>query len=200
MAAEIERGVAMVLSHRVALWLHTVDPVPASVPDFGLVGESEPIVRLRQEIQAAAQLDVPVLLRGETGTGKELAARALHRAGARRERPFVAVNMAVLTPSLAAAELFGAARGAYTGADRNKTGYFQRAEGGTLFLDEIGEVTPEVQTMLLRALENHEIPTRRQCRDPPGRRPGDRRHRLGSRGGHRGWTVPGSPAASARGL
>jgi len=156
-AAEIERGVVLVLGRRIALLLHPVDPVPVAVPGFGLVGESAATLRLRQEIRSAAGLDVPVLLRGETGTGKELVARALHEAGKRRKGPYVAVNMAALPPSLAAAELFGAARGAYTGADRTKIGFFQSAQGGTLFLDEVGDMPSEVQALLLRALESREI-------------------------------------------
>ncbi len=156
-AAEVEAGVVFVLSRRIALLLHLVDWVPVSVPHFGLVGESPPTLRLRQEIRSAAETEVPVLLCGETGTGKELVARAIHDAGRRRERPFVAVNMGALVASLAASELFGAVRGAYTGAERKKPGFFQSAEGGTLFLDEIGEASPEVQVLLLRALENHEV-------------------------------------------
>jgi two-component system nitrogen regulation response regulator GlnG len=98
-----------------------------------------------------------VLLRGESGTGKELVAEALHQAGRRRDGPFVAVNMAAVPASLAAAELFGAARGAFTGADRRRDGFFARAHGGTLFLDEVGEMPAEVQTLLLRCLETGEI-------------------------------------------
>jgi two-component system nitrogen regulation response regulator GlnG len=112
---------------------------------------------LRQEIARAAPSDVPVLLRGETGTGKELVARALHEHGPRREGPWVAVNMAAIPPQLAAAELFGVEKGAFTGATSRKRGYFQHAEGGTLFLDEIGETPPDVQALLLRALESGEI-------------------------------------------
>jgi len=156
-AAQVERGVVFVLSRRVALLLYPVDPLPPEVPHFGLVGESAELVRVRREIEIAAELDVPVLLRGETGTGKELVGRAIHSAGNRRERPYVAVNMGALVPSLAASELFGASRGAYTGAERRKAGYFEGADGGTLFLDEIGEVPAEVQVLLLRALENREI-------------------------------------------
>lgn len=156
-ATQIEAGVVLVLARRVALLLHLMDPVPPVLPSFGLEGSSDAILRLRQEVRAAAELDVPVLLRGESGTGKELAARALHDIGRRRHRPFVAVNMGALPPSLAAAELFGAVRGAYTGADRAKQGFFQRAEGGTLFLDEIGAAPMEVQVALLRALESGEI-------------------------------------------
>lgn len=156
-AAEIQRGVVLVLARRIALLLYPVDPVPVAVPGFGLIGDSAATVRLRLEIRSAAGLDVPVLLRGATGTGKELVARALHEAGKHRQGPYVTVNLAALSPSLAASELFGAVRGAYTGADRPKTGYFRAAEGGTLFLDEIGEIPPEVQVMLLRALETRQI-------------------------------------------
>jgi two-component system nitrogen regulation response regulator GlnG len=156
--ARLERGAVLLLAGRVVLLLSRLDPVGmAGGPDFGLVGESATMIALRREIQRVAGLDVPVLLRGETGTGKELIARALHDAGHRRERPYLAVNMAAVPPTLAAAELFGASRGAYTGADRRRDGHFQRADGGTLFLDEVGETPPEIQGLLLRALETREI-------------------------------------------
>ncbi len=99
----------------------------------------------------------PVLLRGESGTGKELVVQAIQRSGPRREAPYFAVNVAAVPSALAAAELFGAAKGAFSGADRRRPGYFQRADGGTLFLDEIGEMPPEVQVLLLRALESKEV-------------------------------------------
>jgi len=156
--ARLERGVVLLLAGRVVLLLSRIDPVGlAGAPGFGLAGESAPVHALRREIQRVAGLDVPVLLRGETGTGKELVARALHDAGPRHGRPWIALNMAAVPPSLAAAELFGAARGAYTGADRKRDGAFQRADGGTLFLDEVGETPPEVQALLLRALETREV-------------------------------------------
>ena len=157
-SAEIQRGVVLQVGRRVVLLLH-VSPLSAvrEDHDLGLVGENAELARVRQEIRRLASLDLPVLLRGATGTGKELVARALHETGARRERPFVAINMATVAPSLAASELFGATRGAFTGAAREKVGLFQHAEGGTLFLDEIGETPSEVQPMLLRALESHEI-------------------------------------------
>jgi two-component system nitrogen regulation response regulator GlnG len=102
-------------------------------------------------------VNAPVLLRGESGTGKELVAHAIHEASPRRTGPYVAVNMAAIPPSLAAAELFGATRGAFTGADHDRPGYFSRAHRGTLFLDEIGETAPEVQALLLRVLEAGEV-------------------------------------------
>jgi two-component system nitrogen regulation response regulator GlnG len=156
--ARLERGVVLLLAGRMVLLLSRLDPVGLTgARDFGLVGESAPMIALRQEIRRVAGLAVPVLLRGETGTGKELVARALHDAGPRRSRPYLTVNMAAIPATLAAAELFGAARGAYTGADRKRDGYFQRADGGTLFLDEVGETPSEVQALLLRALESGEI-------------------------------------------
>ena len=156
--ARLGRGAVLLLAGRVVLLLSRLDPMGvAGASDFGLVGESAPMIALRREIQRVAGLDVPVLLRGETGTGKELIARALHDAGRRRERPYLAVNMAAVPATLAAAELFGASRGAYTGADRKRDGHFQRADGGTLFLDEVGETPLEVQALLLRALETREI-------------------------------------------
>ena len=156
---QIDAGLCLLLARKVALWLHRGVPKgkESSAPHFGMVGESVGMLRLRRDIQRLAGLDVPVLLRGETGTGKELVARALHEGGSRCHGPFVAVNMGVLNPSLAAAELFGAARGAYTGADHQKHGYFRDAHGGTLLLDEIAEAPPEVQVMLLRVLETREM-------------------------------------------
>ncbi|MEA2695127.1 MAG: hypothetical protein QOJ16_4514 [Acidobacteriota bacterium] len=157
-AAEVERGAVLLLANRVALLLHFLDPLGVpGVPRFGLVGESLAVVQLRREIGRVAALPVPVLLRGATGTGKELVARALHEAGPRRQAPYLAVNMGAIPTTLAAAELFGAARGAFTGADRKREGWFSRAHGGTLFLDEVGETPLEVQALLLRTLESGEI-------------------------------------------
>ncbi|HZF09769.1 MAG TPA: sigma 54-interacting transcriptional regulator [Thermoanaerobaculia bacterium] len=158
--SEIERGVVLELAGRVALLLHSVvegEGASLETPHFDLVGESDGIARVRREIAQVADLDVPVLLRGETGTGKELVAQALHRASRRRAAAFLSVNLAAVPASLAASELFGAARGAYTGAVSGHTGYFERAQGGTFFLDEIGDAPVEVQVSLLRALESGEI-------------------------------------------
>ncbi|HSK78234.1 MAG TPA: sigma-54 dependent transcriptional regulator [Thermoanaerobaculia bacterium] len=155
---DVERGVVLELADRVVLLLHTFPTQPFDAPErFGLVGESEAILRVRHEIRRVSDLDVPVLLRGETGTGKELVARAMHQAGKRRNSPCLCLNMGAIPATLATSELFGAVKGSFTGAVRDQAGYFQRAHGGTLFLDEIGEAPAEVQVMLLRVLETGEI-------------------------------------------
>jgi DNA-binding NtrC family response regulator len=155
---DVERGVVLELADRVVLLLHIVPATPIQAAEhFGLVGESEGLLRVRHEIRRVAELDVPVLLRGETGTGKELVARAVHDASRRRSGPCLCVNMGAIPASLAVSELFGSVRGSFTGSVRDQTGYFQRAHGGTLFLDEIGEAPPEVQVMLLRVLETGEV-------------------------------------------
>ncbi len=157
-AAEIERGSVLLLAHRVALLLHLLPPfLQPEAERFGLIGDSTALAILCREIQRVSVIATPVLLRGETGTGKELVARAIHASGPRRDRPYLALNLGAVPPALAAAELFGAARGAFTGADRRRVGHFERADTGTLFLDEVGEASPEVQVLLLRALESGEI-------------------------------------------
>jgi two-component system nitrogen regulation response regulator GlnG len=157
-AAEVDRGVVLLLAGQVVLLLHRFRPVfPGSLPRYGLVGLSDPLLDLCRQIARVADLHVPVLLRGASGTGKELVAAALHRASSRRDGPFVALNMGALPASLAAAELFGTTRGAYTGAEHARRGSFRRAHGGTLFLDEIGETPQETQPLLLRALESGEV-------------------------------------------
>jgi two-component system nitrogen regulation response regulator GlnG len=156
--ADLARGVVLELSGRIVLLLHHFTP-PAAEPArrFGLVGDSAEMARIRLDIERIADLGVPVLLRGETGTGKELVARAIHEEGPRRGGPFVGINLGAIPASLCTSELFGAVQGAFTGAVRAQDGYFRRADGGTLFLDEVGEAPPEVQVMLLRALETSEI-------------------------------------------
>jgi two-component system, NtrC family, nitrogen regulation response regulator GlnG len=162
-AAEVRQGVVLELADRVVLLLHEAgapgrsERLASIAPVGGLIGESEGIKRVRDEIRRVADLDVPVLIRGETGTGKELVAHAIHAASRRGGSLCLSVNMGAIPPALAPAELFGTVRGAYTGAVRDQPGYFQRADGGTLFLDEIGEAPPEVQVMLLRVLETAEV-------------------------------------------
>jgi len=121
-----------------------------------LVRNSESMQAAAKLIKQVAQSDVPVLLRGETGVGKDLVARAIHERSRRSEHPFVAVNCGGFTEELFASEIFGHKRGAFTGAHADKPGRFGLAEGGTLFLDEIGEVPSKNQVELLRALESHE--------------------------------------------
>jgi two-component system response regulator HydG len=108
---------------------------------------------VRRLVAQVARTDTTVLIRGETGTGKELVAHAIHRASARAEQPFVAVHCAALAESVLESELFGHERGAFTGAVARKRGRFELAQGGTLFLDEIGEISEAVQVKLLRAIE-----------------------------------------------
>jgi len=156
--AEVEQGVVLEIGESVLLMLHHLPAEDQTSPvDYGLVGESESLVELRREVRRVADLAVPVLLRGETGTGKELLARAIHLASRRREQTYLSINLGAIPGSLAASELFGAAKGSYTGSVRSHQGYFLRADGGTLFLDEVAEAPPEVQVMLLRVLETGEV-------------------------------------------
>jgi two-component system, NtrC family, nitrogen regulation response regulator GlnG len=155
--AKLDDGVVIELGQWTAVLLHSVVPGAALRPAYGLVGESAAIRALRMEIARVADLDVPVLLRGETGTGKELVARALHDAGPRSRGPCVAVNLGAVPAATAVSQLFGHTKGAFSGATSDHEGYFGDADGGTLFLDEIGEAGVDVQVMLLRALENGEI-------------------------------------------
>jgi two-component system response regulator HydG len=122
-----------------------------------MIGASPAIARVREIIQRAGPTNVPVLILGETGTGKELAARALHAASSRRAGPFVAVNASAVPHELIESELFGHEKGAFTGAAERKIGFCERAHQGTLFLDEIGEMAPAVQSKLLRFLQDHEV-------------------------------------------
>ncbi|HEX8115179.1 MAG TPA: sigma 54-interacting transcriptional regulator [Kofleriaceae bacterium] len=153
-------GVPIVLADRVVLVLHLVERGADARGDgdpMGMVGRGLGMTRLRRAIAQVADLEVPVLIRGETGTGKERVARALHDGGPRRSRPFISVNLATISRELVASELFGAIRGAFTGAARDRDGLFRAARDGTLFLDEVGEASPEVQAALLRVLETGEL-------------------------------------------
>ncbi len=126
-------------------------------PLDGVIGQSMPMRRLARAVRRLAGLRAPVLIRGETGTGKELVAHALHRLSPRAKAPFVPINMGSVSPEMADGELFGHERGAFTGAVATRAGVFEAARGGTLFLDEVAELPPLAQSKLLRALENGEV-------------------------------------------
>jgi two-component system response regulator HydG len=122
-----------------------------------LIGASDAMARVRLAVDAAARVPFTVLIEGESGSGKELVAREIHRLGPRRQRAFCAINCAALTDELCEAELFGHARGAFTGAVGDRAGLFEEADGGTLFLDEVSELSPRAQAKLLRAIQEGEI-------------------------------------------
>jgi formate hydrogenlyase transcriptional activator len=122
-----------------------------------IVGSSEPLRKVLHQLRKVAPSDSTVLILGETGTGKELVARALHKQSSRSARAFIAVNCAAIPPSLIASELFGHEKGAFTGATERRIGRFEAANGGTIFLDEVGDLPAEVQISLLRVLQEHEV-------------------------------------------
>ncbi|HWP88776.1 MAG TPA: sigma-54 dependent transcriptional regulator, partial [Burkholderiales bacterium] len=122
----------------------------------GLIGKSLPIDKLRQQISQYANAPFPVLIEGESGSGKELIASALHSQSTRAAKPFLALNCAAISPNLVEPTLFGYSKGAFTGATTSRAGYFEDAKDSTLFLDEIGELPLELQAKLLRVLENGE--------------------------------------------
>ena len=126
--------------------------------DYGaIVGASDAMRRVFSELDRIVESELPVLISGESGTGKELAARAIHKNGPRAKRPFISENCAAIPESLLESELFGHAKGAFTGAHRAKRGLFEAADGGTLFLDEIGDMSPTMQMKLLRVLQEGEV-------------------------------------------
>ncbi len=122
-----------------------------------ILGESAAIRSVREFISRVAAISTTVLITGETGTGKELVARAIHRNSLRAKKPFIAINCAAVTESLLESELFGHERGAYTGADKSRSGLFEAAHEGTIFLDEVAEMSPAAQAKLLRVLADGEI-------------------------------------------
>ena len=159
---ELKRGLSIRFGHGVVCWLRLSQPQPdvaAHVADVGndFAGVSPEALAVRRLIDIAARCDLSTLLCGETGVGKEIVARAIHARSHRNQFPLVSVNMAALPETLADAELFGVARGAYTGAE-TRAGYFQAADGGTLLLDEIGETPLSLQPKLLRTLQEGEVP------------------------------------------
>ncbi|MCB1319135.1 MAG: sigma-54-dependent Fis family transcriptional regulator, partial [Leptospiraceae bacterium] len=122
-----------------------------------IIGHATALHDVLEKCRQVAPADVTVLIEGESGTGKELIANLLHENSARSSRPFIKVNCGAITRTLLESELFGAVKGAYTGADRSRPGYFESANGGTIFLDEIGEMDLESQVRLLRVIEEKEV-------------------------------------------
>jgi two-component system, NtrC family, nitrogen regulation response regulator GlnG len=156
--SRLDAGIIITVARSVVLCLHLARPVRAVArTTHGLVGVSDAIDDIRREIDQVADLDVPVLIRGESGTGKGMIAKALVASSSRADRPFLSLNMGAIVPSTAASELFGHERGSFTGATVSKAGLFAAAHGGSLFLDEIGTIPAEVKPTLLHVLDSGEI-------------------------------------------
>ena len=156
---ELKRGIPLRFGHGVVALLRLVGPVndvPASNVAPSLLGTSVELSQGRAVIASVAQTELPVLILGESGVGKELVASAIHEGSARCNNKLVSINMAAIPAGLAASELFGAEKGAFTGA-QTRRGYFREAQGGSLFLDEIADTPEEIQVQLLRALDQGEI-------------------------------------------
>ena len=156
-AGALLRVGALALAASVRAMLDRTLPAEAAHPGEEILGDSAPARSMRESIARAARAPFPVLIEGESGSGKELVARAIHRLGPRRERRFCAINCAALSDELLEAELFGHARGAFTGAVSDRAGLFEDADGGTLFLDEIGELSARAQAKLLRVLQDGQV-------------------------------------------
>ena len=155
---QLHIAVARALEYRrMKFELDRLKAVPDARGFHGMIGDSPKMRNLAYEIRQVALTQEPVLLIGESGTGKELVASAIHRESPRADKPFVPVNCAAIPAELIESELFGHERGAFTGADRKKTGLFMAAEGGTLFLDEIGDLPIGLQAKLLRVLQEQTI-------------------------------------------
>ena len=134
-------------------------PAPAGDSESGrlLLGEADNMQRLRQQISKVARSDAPIYISGESGSGKELAARSIHAQGARSEKPFVAVNCGAIPAELVESEFFGHTKGSFTGAHKDKAGLFQSAAGGTLFLDEVADLPLDMQVKLLRSIQEKAV-------------------------------------------
>ncbi|RCS28704.1 nitrogen regulation protein NR(I) [Rhodanobacter denitrificans] len=154
---DLDQAVAAVQRALASVAVPAVHAGPALAPNHALLGESASMREVFRLIGRVAASDLNVLVTGETGTGKELVARALHEESARRDKPFVALNTAAIPSELLESELFGHEAGAFTGAARRVAGRFEQAEGGTLFLDEIGDMPLILQTRLLRVLAGGEF-------------------------------------------
>ena len=156
-AAAVLHAAALAVAAPIRAVLDRIVPAPPPGAWGDLLGESSAAAALRESVTRAARAPFAVLIEGESGSGKELVARAIHRLGPRRDRRFCAINCAALTDELVEAELFGHAKGAFTGAAAERSGLFEEADGGTLFLDEVGELSARAQAKLLRALQEGEV-------------------------------------------
>ncbi|MEM1152572.1 MAG: sigma 54-interacting transcriptional regulator [Pseudomonadota bacterium] len=156
----LKNGVRLLLGHSTVILLRLTSQSQletAGQAPAGMIGQSAYMKGLGSLVQRLAVSKLDVLIRGETGTGKEMVANAIHRLSSRASEDIVSINMAAIPPGLAATTLFGSAKGAFTGATRSADGFFLQAQGSTLFMDEIGEATADVQPQLLRALQQREI-------------------------------------------
>ncbi len=154
---EVSAGIIILLTHEIVVCLHRLEFPVERGPTLGLVGDSDAMERVRRQILSVADLDTTVLVRGATGTGKELVALAVRSRSKRATRPFVRISLADVPGQTAASALFGHERGSFTGAAQAHPGLFLQADSGTLFLDEVALAAPEVQNMLLRVLETGEV-------------------------------------------
>lgn len=140
-----------------ALEIRAPVPEPGNPGLDDMIGDSPPMRELFRLIRKLSRGDSTILISGESGTGKGMAARAIHRRSPRRDHPFVGINCGAIPEALLESELFGHVKGAFTGATHHKTGKFEQADGGTVFLDEIGDMSPELQVKLLKVLEEREF-------------------------------------------
>ena len=154
---DLDRMLETVKRAEAALTEDTGEAEPEELPESEMIGSSSAMVEIYKTVSRVAPTDATVLIEGETGTGKELVARMIHRNSPRAPQQFAPVDCASVSPTLLESELFGALKGAYTGADRDRIGVFEAAHRGTVFLDEIGDIDPAFQLKLLRFLQEREV-------------------------------------------
>jgi DNA-binding NtrC family response regulator len=154
-SAEFSPAIAKAADERL---VRLIEGLPPEAPEFAhIIHRCAEMKKLVAQARTVALRDVPVLIEGETGTGKELFARAIHEAGPRKEKKFISVNCGAIPKELFEAEFFGHKKGAFTGADKDRAGYFESADGGTLFLDELGELPSDAQVKILRVLNDGKV-------------------------------------------
>ena len=189
-AAALLSAVAAAVAPAVRVLVDYADAPALPGIEAELLGVSRVMEDVRRAVARAADAPYPVLVQAESGAGKELVARAIHRAGARRTRPFCALNCAALPDDLMEAELFGHTRGAFTGAVAERRGLFEEADGGVLFLDEVGELSPRGQAKLLRVIQEGEIRRIGETVSPARGRAPHCGNKPPARSGGRGGTLP----------